>query len=225
MNTEKMLRLHSLTVSGWTDEKDAPLLLVPGDAREGSALAPLCRTHGINLAVIDGLDWDRELSPWPLRVGRRRIEAGAEATLARLNAEVLPQLLREWSLDPRALWIMGYSLAGLFALYAGLTDRRFEAAASVSGSLWAPQFLSFARSAQVWPRRVYLSLGDGESRSRDPVFARVGENTEAFRQLMEQKGVRCVYEHNPGGHFNDPSGRMLRAVEWLAGEAERDCST
>lgn len=47
--------------------------------------------------------------------------------------------------------ICGYSLGGLFALYAFVNDERFDACASISGSLWYQGWMGYLREAMGDP--------------------------------------------------------------------------
>ena len=62
---------------------------------------------------------------------------------------------------PRWRGIAGYSLAGLFAVYALYRTDVFARAASVSGSLWFPGFREyvFSHTPLCRPDCVYFSLG------------------------------------------------------------------
>ncbi len=69
--------------------------------------------------------------------------------------------------------------------------------------------------ADFHPSHVYLSLGDAESKARNPRMARVGACTGAVLDTLRRHNVRAVFERNPGGHFNHPKERMARGIAWL----------
>ena len=73
--------------------------------------------------------------------------------------------------------IAGYSLGGLFALYAAYHCDEFRRVASMSGSLWFPDFREYVLSHDFAnrPDRIYLSLGDKEAKTRNPVLKTVQE--------------------------------------------------
>ncbi len=110
----------------------------------------------------------------------------------------------------------GYSLAGLFALWAACQTDRFGAVVAGSPSLWAGDWPGYALGHAMQARRVYLSLGDREERSRNKTFARVGDRIrEEHRRLQQQLGeenTTLVWEE--GGHFADPAARMARGFVW-----------
>ena len=113
----------------------------------------------------------------------------------------------------------GYSLAGLFALWAGLTCTDFGAVASCSGSLWYDGWADFMETHRAKaPLRVYLSLGSGEAKTRDPRMQSVGVNTHTAEWHCNQDPMvtRYTYKVHPGGHFKDIEKRMASALAWLS---------
>ena len=115
------------------------------------------------------------------------------------------------SVSYRKAIIAGYSLAGLFALYACTVSSRFDACVSASGSLWYEGFDTWLKEHPVQCDYVFLSLGDNEKNTRNPRMAKVEEKTrEAFELISGY--TACELQMNPGGHFNDPEGRLRRAI-------------
>ncbi len=171
------------------------------------------------IAALTVHDWNRELSPWPAAAVFKGgdFPGGGPAFLRSLEQEILPacEAALPWPVTHRM--IAGYSLAGLFALWACACGAPFDAAASVSGSLWFDGFPSWleAHMADFRPSHVYLSLGDAESKARNPRMARVGACTGAVLDTLHRHGIQAVFEHNPGGHFNHPEERMARGIDWL----------
>ena len=107
-------------------------------AAQASALLP---EGAATVAAVEGVDWNCELTPWPappVARGQPDFGGGADALLGELAGRILPEV--EAELRPSARWIAGYSLAGLFAVYAALSTRLFARVASVSGSMWYPGF-------------------------------------------------------------------------------------
>ena len=43
----------------------------------------------------------------------------------------------------------------------------------------------------------------------------VEDNTRLLAAFYRNAGIPTVLEMNPGGHFNDPNGRMARAIAWM----------
>jgi predicted alpha/beta superfamily hydrolase len=156
-------------------------------------------------------DWNRELSPWeaPPVFGKEGFGGGAEETLA----EILPLCGEEG----KRCFLGGYSLAGLFALWAVCRTERFEGAAAASPSVWFPGFTDYVKAHGIRCSRVYLSLGDREEKTRNPVMAAVGERIRELYAWLAAYGTDCVLEWNPGNHFREPELRTARAFAWLLG--------
>lgn len=173
---------------------------------------------GTALFAADDYDWNADLSPWPAKACFRGGEdfAGRGPERLRWLGEAVPVAEEGIADAPRA--ILGYSLAGLFALWAAAErNELFDAAASVSGSLWYDDFAGYiaARAHLFAGKAAYLSLGDREAKTRNARLACVQEAAETARDVLCAAGARAVFELNPGNHFNDPTGRCARAVEWL----------
>ncbi|MBQ6371825.1 MAG: esterase [Oscillospiraceae bacterium] len=157
-------------------------------------------------------DWNSELSPWnaPAVFGSEAFSGGAAETLAEMTA---------FCSDPAATYyIGGYSLAGLFALWAAYQSDLFHGAAAASPSVWFPGFVEFMKENTVRSRNIYLSLGSREEKTRNPVMATVGDRIREAYQLLREQNVNCVLEWNEGNHFKDPEMRTARAFSWVIGQ-------
>ena len=154
-------------------------------------------------------DWELELMPWAEPAVSKRPEVGTGA------GETLRYLERGLAACDNVI-LGGYSLAGLFALWAACQTDRFGVVVAGSPSLWAGDWPGYAAGHAMQARQVYLSLGDREERSRNKTFARVGDRIrEEHRRLQQQLGeenTTLVWEE--GGHFADPAARMARGFVW-----------
>lgn len=163
---------------------------------------------------------DNELSPWSAPAvwkGQAPYKGQAAAHLKWMTEECMPEVevrLRAMGILQQIPMIAGYSLAGLFALWAGWTSGNFARVASVSGSLWYPGFTDFIRdNAPVGHiGKVCISLGDRESHTRHPLMSQVDTCTAAVVEAVKTRGIDTVFEWNPGNHFDHPERRMARAI-------------
>lgn len=168
-------------------------------------------------------DWNADFTPWPAPALSKKAGAftgQAPAFRAWMTARLLPSVEAAFPVsakgEDRAL--IGYSLGGLFALWACLADDAFASCASCSGSLWYDGWLAYLQALALPPkRRVYLSLGDREGNARNPRMAAVDEATRATQKRLSADPAigSCTLAWNEGGHFHDGTGRILRAMEWL----------
>ena len=96
------------------------IIYLHGDDEEGVA-ALAAAGAGAAVAVITGVDWDADLSPWaaPRAFARGEDFAGnARNYRKELTGKIVPAVEAKLPAPVRTRAIAGYSLAGLFALYA-----------------------------------------------------------------------------------------------------------
>ena len=154
-------------------------------------------------------NWNNDLSPWkaPAVFGKEDFGEGAEETLA--------GILKLCSDESKTYYIGGYSLAGLFALWAVYRTDKFSGAAAASPSMWFPGFTDHMKAHEIRTGVVYLSLGDKEEKARNPVMATVGSRIRETYALLSERGVNCVLEWNEGNHFKDADVRTAKAFSWV----------
>ena len=181
-----------------------------GEAEQVYALLSQATDAPFRLLAFQVEDWNRDLSPWPAPpVFRDQAFAGeAGRTLAWLKDNIDP------SVDRRC--VGGYSLAGLFSLWAFYETGLFQGAASCSGSLWFPGWLDYAQAKSAPQGSVlYLSLGEKEPKARNPQMAQVGVCTEKQFALAQSQGLQTEFRWHPGGHFQEPAARMAAGFKWV----------
>ena len=154
-------------------------------------------------------DWNRDLSPWqaPAVFGKEDFGDGARQTLQ--------EILKYCEEDSRKYYIGGYSLAGLFSLWAVCQTDRFCGAAAASPSVWFPGFTDYLRDHRVQSKSVYLSLGNKEERSRNAVMAAVGDRIRETYEILRNQEIPCTLEWNEGNHFRDSELRTAKAFSWV----------
>lgn len=159
--------------------------------------------------------WNDDLSPWdaPPVFGKDGFGHGAADTLQWVTEALIPHL--EDAFGPEARYILGgYSLSGLFALWAGYQTTAFSGIAAASPSVWFPGWDEFVQARSPKARAVYLSLGDREERTRNPVMATVGNCIRSLYKLLSAQGVISTLEWNEGNHFKEPDKRVAKAFAW-----------
>ncbi|MBQ8159414.1 MAG: esterase [Clostridia bacterium] len=152
--------------------------------------------------------WNDDLSPWaaPAVHGVEGFGGRAECTLQ----NVLDTLR-----DDRQYILGGYSLSGLFALWSACRTDAFAGVAAASPSVWFPDFMPYLHEHKMQSPHVYLSLGDREEKTRNPVLAPVGDCIRTACDLFRQDGVHCTLEWNEGNHFRDAGLRTAKAFAWV----------
>ena len=161
-------------------------------------------------------NWEMELTPWHDPAVSNRQEVGEHAidTLGYITDSLIPSLKERYGELPVVLG--GYSLGGLFARWAVSWTDRFEAAASVSPSLWICHWRGFSEARPVYAKHVYISLGDREEHSRNRAMATVGDNVRWEHEHLEQLlgPQHTMLEWNRGGHFADVPQRTAKGFAW-----------
>ena len=153
-------------------------------------------------------DWNQELTPWaaPPVFGKVPFGNGAGKTLGFITNQLLPEVQE----NIPHLILGGYSLAGLFALWAGYQTDRFEGIAAASPSVWYPQWIDYASENKPLAKSVYLSLGDKEEKAKNPVMAQVGNAIRKQHELLTEQKINTILEWNAGNHFVDSDKRMAK---------------
>ena len=206
---------------------NAPVVYAPMYQESGRAVLAACAAQGcapFHLVTLSELRWEGDLSPWPcppVFAKGDRFEGGAATFTEFLTTRVLP--LAEATLGaPPCRVLAGYSMAGLYALYAPFLTDAFSRLVCASGSVWFPDFVPYVEE-HVYrraPETVYLSLGDRESRTKNPTLRAVGECMERLRARFERQGVPTTLEWNPGNHYVDAARRLARGIVWALEQKE-----
>ncbi len=198
------------------------LLLCCGPEPEDllQALRPICPAlDRVALVFPKGVEWDRDYAPWPSDELHGRPIGGGGAALYREMVDVLLPAMKTRFGGLEHIGVIGYSLGGLFALYAASqSDSPFDCAASVSGALWYEGFDDYAANAPFPALScAYLSLGRKEAgRGRGPM-GRVNAATERVASVLSARlgDENTCFEWNNGGHFFEIPQRLGRAITWL----------
>ena len=201
----------------------APLLclvtMADAEAAVREALAQMAPPDH-SLACVSGFDWSRDLSPWPapgLGKGGDAFAGEAGALYRTFETALWPALTARLDAPPCWCGVGGYSLAGLFALLALYETDCFTRAASVSGSLWYPGLEDYvvAHAFRQRPEALYLSIGDKERHTRQPLMRQGQQITEHLAAQYAGAGVKTTFVLEAGNHFQDAAGRMARGLAWL----------
>lgn len=210
----KVCTIHS-------DDKPEYILIQPTDKRELESLdkeigyIKSLTNSPFVLAAFEITDWNSELSPWnaPPVFGTEPFGNGAGETLNYLENALIPELVNKFGSELPII-LGGYSLAGLFSLWAAYTSDRFNTVAAVSPSVWFPGWLDFIDSCSPCAKNIYLSLGKKEEKARNRTMAVVGDNIRRQYELLKEKDLNCILKWNEGNHFTEPEIRMAKGFSW-----------
>ena len=159
-------------------------------------------------------DWEKELTPWhdPKLSTRKEVGEHVFETLDYITEHLMPYMFERFGKLPVA--IGGYSLAGLFALWAGTQTNTFAAIAACSPSLWIEGWANYGDAHPLLAKVVYLSLGDKEEKTRNPLSSMVGDRVREQHDRHQFTTERCTLVWEQGGHFVTPHLRTARGFAW-----------
>lgn len=178
--------------------------------------------YGIIPVMLPQVDWNDDLTPWPAEpIFKKGKSFGgkADACLDRLRLEIVPGMEADMGIEPEERWLVGVSLAGLFAVWATTKTSLFTRIASISGSFWYPGFADWLQGQTIYANSVYISLGDKEADSKNKHLKSIALDTESVVKTLESKGVQTTFEWTEGTHFGPVIPRMERALATLVRSA------
>ncbi len=220
MNIEKYQAGGKAATLYLSEKENMPLIILNNYSGNGASVVEELRrldSSDCNLLVVGNLKWDHDMTPWycpPLSEKDTPCTGGADEYLDLLLDKIIPAAREHIKGEPAHLGIAGYSLAGLFAVYAMYRTDVFDRVASMSGSLWFPDFKEYCMAHEMKrkPDKLYLSLGDKEAKSRNKMLKTVQENTEVVAAYYKELGIDVTWELNPGNHFKDAALRSAKGI-------------
>ena len=192
-------------------ESRVPFVYMHEIQDESDAVLKRCAELGCPpfvLVAIHVSQWNDMLTPWecPGIFADDAPFAGHAKRQLEALSEIAQKTEERLGVRPAHRCIAGYSLAGLFATWAPFQTDLFDAVASASGS----------------PRCAYFSLGSKEARTPSRLLRGVADGTQRVVAAFEAKGVKTVFESNPGNHFKEPDVRMAKAICWAVSNCGED---
>ena len=178
--------------------------------REVQLIRELSGTSDFRLIAVKVNNWNDDLSPWPNPAvfGNEGFGGYAEKTLKKLMDEVV-EPVRTGASEDLKMYIGGYSLSALFALWAVYQTDIFSGCAAASPSMWFPGFVDYISDKTILTDRVYLSLGNKEEKTRNPVMRQVGDSIRRTHEMLKDK-INVILEWNEGNHFKDADLRTAK---------------
>ena len=202
-------------------DTNAPLIVFNTFEGDGEDVYQALQNMGctsFNLLVVGNIDWNHDMSPWympSIYSKEKSFSGGADEYLKLLIEEILPKAKELIEGESKFTGIAGYSLAGLFAVYAMYKTDIFERIASMSGSLWFSDFIEYCKGNEYkrLPDKIYFSLGDKETNTRNPVLKTVQDKTIELSEYFKSLGSEVIFELNPGNHFTDTILRSAKGIK------------
>lgn len=220
MNVKKVYGFNY--VVGCQGESDSTCIYYLGLPQELSGVEKLIEQLGCTIVyiVITLNEWDDLLSPWSAP-GLYRNDpdfiGGAPEFLDKLTHELIPAIEKAEGISPRRRAIAGYSMAGLFSVYAFANCSTFEGVASMSGSFWYQGWVDYVESLDLDKNGcgAFFSLGDREHKAREKILRSVRDDTDITIRALESWGVKVQHHLVPGGHFDNIYTRVDEGLTTL----------
>ena len=204
-----------------SEEKNVPVVYSPMYEESGEMLIAECeklKCRPFHLVTISELQWNDDMSPWksePVFKNGESFGGNAADFTSLLTEQVIPFAEKLTETTSHRV-IAGYSMAGLYALYAPYVTDVFSEIVCASGSVWYPNFVSYIENNEYirQPDSVYLSLGDKESRTKNPYLSQTESCMEKLYQHFRQMNIPSVFEMNQGNHYKDAVLRLAKGIAW-----------
>ena len=162
-------------------------------------------------------NWNDDLSPWeaPAVYGNENFGGKALKTLKYIENDLLMYLKEKYGSDKK-IYIGGYSLSALFALWASYNIDIFDGVVAASPSMWFPDFIKYARENDIKVNKIYLSLGDKEEKTKNKILATVSDNIREYYDMLKEDATKnVILEWNEGNHFVDSDLRTAKGFSWI----------
>ena len=207
-------------IKGKTD--DAPLIVIPSFKDNSLDLKKEIEKltdKDFSLLTIYVSDWNNDLSPYvasSIFKGISDFKGNADSFLDYV-LNLIKKVVLEESIKPIYKALIGYSMAGLFAVYTLFKTNEFIKVGSVSGSLWYPLFAEFVKNNEVLQgiSTFYMSLGDKEKKTSNKVMSQVETNSLIIFERIKPQFNNSKFELNSGNHFKDEDLRIAKCISYL----------
>lgn len=218
METKESIIINNKSCFLYESEKPTSILIQAIDKHdldvidnEVTKIRELSNEKFILLAFLVD-NWDDDLSPWvaPAVFGNENFGGDANKTLEYVENDLLPYLYEKYGSDKK-LYIGGYSLSALFALWACYNTDIFDGVVAASPSIWFPGFIKYAKENDIKVNKIYLSLGNKEEKTKNKIMATVGDNIREYYDMLRKDVTKnVILEWNEGNHFMDSDLRTAK---------------
>ena len=189
---------------------------IKGDLYDG--LKGLSGKHGISIVLIEDVNWNDDLTPWPAAGVFKKAKpfwGKAAAFLNKLTHEIIPETEKDMGIEDAERTLLGVSLSGLFAVWTAFNTDAFSNIISLSGSLWYDGFVEWMKEQTPSPqlKKICMLLGEKEKNAKEKRMSTVEERSLAAADILKEKSQATVtFELVEGTHFSPILPRMERAM-------------
>ena len=197
----------------------APVIYVIDSPEHPFDTEPL-QGHVATIVTLPVTDWNAALTPWPapgIYRGEPDFGGQSQQTLAELTGTLIPAIEADEGLFPASRAICGYSLGGLFALYALTHCDDFAACACLSGSVWYEGWVEHLQELplDLTGRFAYFSIGTKERKAARPILKTVQDRMEQCVAILRERGCEVEYRTGPGNHMQRVNERLGAGLDAL----------
>lgn len=205
---EFTLDRYNVSVSIYNKKNVMPLIVINSYKKEFDNLKI---NSSFILVEVSNIDWNSDMTPWKYK----NFSGNADRYLNILENKIMKEVLNKLNNIKISSYILiGYSLSGLFSLYAASKSKLFNKFGSVSGSIWYRNFSSYFEKYNYKDKTFYLSLGDKEKFSKNNDLKKVEDETLKIYKFLKENN-KVYFEFNNGGHFNNEKERIIKCIEYL----------
>ena len=183
-------------------------------AEDTSALQELSTRFETNIVAISEMDWNDDMTPWKAPAVKEGEFGGRGGQfLDRLRGDIFFNLESSLQIRNPKRHLVGLSLSGLFAVWAGIMQPLFEGVASISGSFWYDGFAEWLLKQETLKCvRFYISMGEKEKETKVKRFANIEDDTTKVVETLMLKGADVAFEVTEGGHNSPVVPRIEKSV-------------
>ena len=190
-----------------SDGANAPVIYLIDAVEHPFDIGEVAQGRTCSIVTVPVRNWNDSLTPWPapgLYRGEPDFGGLAALTLEELVNEAIPAIEQTEGLAPAKRALCGYSLGGLFALYALTHSDAFSACACLSGSVWYQNWVAHLRSLEFdgTGRFAFLSIGSKEKHAAPKILHRVQDNMQECADILRERGCETEFVVGPGNHMS-----------------------
>ena len=216
----------TMNVLSTQNPENAPVFIWGLDMSHGESAVSLfdevkaLTEKDFSLVVFDVTDWNAQFSPWPAPAvfGKDSFSGKGSDTLRFLEDEFLPEIKSKF--QGSETFLTGYSLAGLFSLWALYESDKFNGAVCCSSSLRFDKWDEYVSTHRIKASsKIYMSLGGREEKTKNKVMAKVGDRTRRQAEILKDDPnvEKLFFELNDDRHFDAPQKRVAKGIARILG--------
>lgn len=207
-------------------EKSYPVVYLNGDESTATIFEEAEYLSDIDYIIIGIVSENRlnELTPWAAPSLHPKFPnfGGEGDNYLKFIEDILKpavDLTYRTLISKESTGIIGYSLGGLITIYASYNTNCFGCYASMSGSFWYPEFISYVSERKVTNLngKFYISSGDSEGVGQKDIKKDALLFTKNMYEILvsnvTSSNVDIVWDE--GGHHNNKDSRYRNALIWL----------